>query len=366
MLLFYISPNLTPQNYGGSVVAKANLEALRSIPQLTVQAFSIHSNSINDTIPISCTRSRVGTVLANLFMLGATLNFPGLIQLIRFIRKYQPDLIWFDSSYFGVLIPLIKWLSPKSKFIVYFQNIEKNGVIEMAKQKPIYWLLFPSVSINERLSIYKSDFICNIQESDRDFLRNLVPGKKSCILPIALDDGYGERQLNSVNVLDFDYNLFVGSDFPPNIEALEFLNDFLGETIGVLPIVVVGRGLEKYRKKFMNLRIVGGVDSLSEYYEQANYVLAPIYSGGGMKVKIAEALMYGKTVLSSVFAAIGYEAVDASAVKIFANKSELKKLMMQENGKFNKKSREAYELYFSKSALRSQIRMIINSISSSR
>lgn len=42
--------------------------------------------------------------------------------------------------------------------------------------------------------------------------------------------------------------------------------------------------------------------------------VAPIFSGGGMKVKIAESLMHNRAVISTTFAAIGYEDTDSDSI----------------------------------------------------
>lgn len=362
MLLFYISPNLTTLNYGGSVVARANLEALQSLNNLDIKSYSIHSKPISTATQIDCTRSRHGTVLANLFLLGATLTFRGLFRLIQEVRKHQPDVIWLDSSYFGILILILRLFSPKTKYIVYFQNIEKHGVVEMAKKKPLYWMLFPSVCFNEKFSTQYSDVICTIQSKDQDVLRKIVPKKIFYTLPIAVEDNFKKQHSGTAAPFDFSYNLFVGSDFPPNIEALNYLNRFMENSKNVLPVVVVGRGLEKYVNLYKNLKIIGGVDHLENYYLHATFILAPIYSGGGMKVKIAEALMHAKTVLSSPFAAIGYESTNDKAVKIFNSEQELRQLIDEPVVKYNSYSRESYLQYYSKVALVRQVNDVINDV----
>ena len=56
--------------------------------------------------------------------------------------------------------------------------------------------------------------------------------------------------------------------------------------------------MEKYRKEFEEcsdkVHVIGTVESLREWYVNADLIVAPIFEGGGMKVKTAEALSYGK------------------------------------------------------------------------
>jgi glycosyltransferase involved in cell wall biosynthesis len=72
----------------------------------------------------------------------------------------------------------------------------------------------------------------------------------------------------------------------------------------------VGKGLEdvqELRGLAPNVQVVGSVDDLAEWYYRADAVIAPIFEGGGMKVKTAEALMYGRRVFGTGEALVGYE-----------------------------------------------------------
>ena len=69
-----------------------------------------------------------------------------------------------------------------------------------------------------------------------------------------------------------------------------------------------GKGLEKVRDEFDDddIHVIGFVDSLSEYYSYADMVIAPLTDGGGMKIKTAEAISYGKMFLGSSESLYGY------------------------------------------------------------
>ena len=48
-------------------------------------------------------------------------------------------------------------------------------------------------------------------------------------------------------------------------------------------------------------------ENLEKYYINAKFIIAPIFDGSGMKTKIAEAMMYGKKVIGTTEAFVGYE-----------------------------------------------------------
>jgi hypothetical protein len=288
--LFYISPCLEEKSYGGSVVAKSNLEAVMNIHGYSTLALSVNRRASNKYIKVPTTESRVGTALANLCLLCATLSPKGVYFLLKKIRLQKPEIIWLDSSLFGILIPLIKLLSSRSKVICYFHNIEAPIVKSYATKQPFYWIAYLATAINESMSISRSDLLIAIHETDEKILQSRNPHALTYCLPASISDNFAKAQhQQQIKIANIPFALFVGSDFPPNIEALTYLNFNIAPKLTNKKIIAIGNGIEKYANQFTNLDIRGRVENIADYYAQAAIVIAPIFSGGGMKVKIAEA-----------------------------------------------------------------------------
>ena len=64
-----------------------------------------------------------------------------------------------------------------------------------------------------------------------------------------------------------------------------------------------------------NVDVVGTVDDLSHYYYEADVVVLPILYGNGMKVKTAEAMMYGKPILATQEALEGYDIFGIEGIR---------------------------------------------------
>lgn len=79
---------------------------------------------------------------------------------------------------------------------------------------------------------------------------------------------------------------------------------------------IVGKNFETRRKELerKNVMVIGTVDDVGEYYYNADAVVLPIFYGDGMKVKTAEAMMYGKMILATDEALEGYETVGIEAI----------------------------------------------------
>lgn len=107
---------------------------------------------------------------------------------------------------------------------------------------------------------------------------------------------------------------FMGSfGHAPNVEALDFLCRGIAPLSQTLQpataFVVAGRNPPPAitASAPSNVRFLGFVESLADFYGQCDVVIAPLLSGGGVKIKVAEALAHGKAVVTT---AIGAEGLD--------------------------------------------------------
>lgn len=349
------------------MVARSNLEALNLLRGYSTTAFSVNRNASRDCVAVPTTQTKVGTALANLCLLCATLSPKGAYFLLRNIRMSRPDLIWLDSSLFGILIPLIRLISRKSKIVCYFHNIETPIVKAYAKKQPYYWISYLATWINEYLSINKSDVLIAIQQTDETILRSKNPSAVTWHIPASIKDEFQVDQGREVtSISEIPFALFVGSDFPPNIEALSFLNSKIAPNLIGKKIIAVGNGLNKYAAQFKNLDIHGRVENIAEYYRQAHVVVAPIFSGGGMKVKIAEALMFNKVVFASSFASIGYEQVSGDAIVRIDDEESMINSIRNYDPTKSTEARKFYIELFSQKAIQKKIVQIIEIIDATR
>lgn len=131
--------------------------------------------------------------------------------------------------------------------------------------------------------------------------------------------------------------LFAGSfTYFPNSDSVSFfcseiLPLIIESTTENININIVGSGLSgKYEKelsKNRNVHYLGFVDDIVHEYQKADAVIVPIRAGGGTRIKIIEALSYGKPVISTYEGAEGLGLTDgeeillASTSRQFAEKS---------------------------------------------
>jgi glycosyltransferase involved in cell wall biosynthesis len=294
-VLFVHSHNLLLPN-GGSVVSYRNRRLLELFSDNVIN-YNLNKGHIKWLSPIS-----------------TRLNPRDYLTIKGILRKERIKYIFFDSSICGFLIKMIKKFNNTIKIVSFFHNCEAKYVYDQYKIKGFpFYFLYILTSIVERIACLYSDKCIFIAESDREEIigRYGVSPKYWSILPVMLEDSYVPL-INSRG----KYLLFFGSAFFANVESAEYLIKEILPNISH-EIVIAGEGMDRALvnyKNIKNLHINGYVKDVGELFAGAIAFISPIFSGSGMKVKIAEALMYGKKVICSDSAATGYDKTDSIVI----------------------------------------------------
>lgn len=123
--------------------------------------------------------------------------------------------------------------------------------------------------------------------------------------------------------------LFVGNlGFNPNIDGLRlFLNECWPRVLELIPnatLSVVGmhpsHEVESMCKR-SGVPLHANVPSVKEHYRQCDVVIAPILFGSGTRIKILEAMAYGRAVVSTTMGAEGMGLTDGQEL-LLADKME--------------------------------------------
>lgn len=108
--------------------------------------------------------------------------------------------------------------------------------------------------------------------------------------------------------------LFIGKlDYAPNHQGIDrFLKNVWPQVIKEKPnaeFFIAGIGVDDHIKKeweqYTNVKVLGFVEDIHEFYKRANVVVCPIYSGSGTNIKSVESICMAKATVMSSFAAKG-------------------------------------------------------------
>lgn len=308
MKVLYIFPKFAAKNSGGSVVCKRNYDSLCAYyGEDSIISYPIHRKG---------KKSAIVMFFDDLFSMG----FGGLTvedkkRIVLLIKNEDVGLVFIDSSLFGGLSKYIKKRT-SAKTVVFFHNVEYDFVkgLILSNHSFIFSYRIFLALINEKQAARCSDLTITLNQKDSDRLKILYGRSSDYVVPVAIKDKLFE-------VREKDYStplnlLFFGSNFPPNIEAVEILVN------NILPYVkanltVAGSGMDELLKKYDQsdkLRIKGFVNDVDELYSSCDIVVMPIVSGAGMKVKTAEAMLYGKNVIATTNALEGYDVKNVPGI----------------------------------------------------
>lgn len=149
--------------------------------------------------------------------------------------------------------------------------------------------------------------------------------------------------------------LFVGKmSYGPNIEAvIWFSNKILPKILNDIPdckFYIVGKDPDDVVQKLSGDHIVvtGEVESVDEYYIKADIVVLPLLNGGGVKVKLLEAISFNKIVISTSIGVEGTIYTDGESIAVSDDVYEFSCLCitaLKYPSTYFEKSKRAYNIF---------------------
>jgi glycosyltransferase involved in cell wall biosynthesis len=164
----------------------------------------------------------------------------------------------------------------------------------------------------------RSTLLATVSEEDRDTIRAALPGLDVRLVPDGADHLSAARTAGQVGAAlpaakpGGDSLLFVGNfGYAPNVDAALYLcSEILPRIRRRVPdvdLALVGNSPppEIERLASENVVVTGRVPSVEPYLDAASVVVVPLREGGGVKVKVLEAVSRGKAVVTTSIGAQG-------------------------------------------------------------
>jgi polysaccharide biosynthesis protein PslH len=326
----FVSPYTADRESGGGLVSRANLECLeRVVPDVAAYVLASACDG-RRLLVLGCPSGKRATALGNLVGFAGRLTLAALVRIIREIRTCHPEFLFVDSSSLGWVCVFAKVFSRHTHVICFFHNIEFDFQLDRSRRESRLYLLTACAELlNEFLSTKFADTLVMLTGHDSARSRRLYGREADALAPVVLRDRLAAAPAPYLlQPSGVGYALFVGSNFFANREAVEFLVSEVAPRLkqrGATKIVIVGEGFSRQQWRAAvpeNVEMLGRVDDLGAVFTGATVFVAPIFSGAGMKVKVAEALMYGCPVIGTSNALRGYEGASPGAHLIRAESPE--------------------------------------------
>lgn len=233
-------------------------------------------------------------------------------NIIAYIKANRITTVFLWSSKLGKLARSIKHRFPDVKIISFFHNIEKQYYDEELKVNPSLKNRFIAsvVGWNEKLAVKYSNRLIALNNRDSLLLKSIYGRYSDFELPITFEDKYDDGKARECQQADDASSrlklLFVGSNFFANNAGVEWFIGNIMPKLTDVELTIVGKGMNEVFQNSENIHVKGYVADLSECYYSADAIICPIFHGGGMKTKTAEALMYGCPIVGTKEAFEGY------------------------------------------------------------
>jgi len=238
--------------------------------------------------------------------------------LIELLQKDTFDIIHLEGLFLAPYITTIRQYS-KAKIVMRQHNIEYRIWERLAAQagNPVKkWYLATlakQLQAFELKHINDYDLILPISPYEEKAFRSLGAAKPLYLLPFGIDTAavpFAPAVTEPVSVYHIG-----AMDWLPNQESVNWLLDkvwpLVIKEIPEVKLYLAGRNMPVYytEKQWPNVVVAGEVPDAAAFEQDKSILAVPLLSGGGVRIKIFQAMAMGKTVVTT---AIGLEGMDAS------------------------------------------------------
>ena len=316
MRVLYITDFYYTDSSGAKTSARAHYKTLQNIygseniDLIALTGKSIPENVIKEHIIIANAHSKVMLLWNCLCGYSTYMDRTAIHKTLVIVGENKPDVIFFDNSIYGKLIKKIKKVYPNIPILAYYHDVKAKLARDWLKNAPVYRKpVMLAMLSNEKLTAQYADvnFVLSNRE-ERLFIN--AYGKKpeaqlSVYMDVQLSDEFFRKKPNKKKKI-----LFFGGYYLPNVHGIDwFIKEVYPNLRNKVDLIVAGRGMDKLSENHYPKEVIikGYIESIEELYRDADIVVSPIFEGGGMKVKVAEAMAFGKIVVGSNESYEGYQ-----------------------------------------------------------
>lgn len=299
MKILFVYNSELDGSYGGSQRTVQNLNSLKIFADVDLFKFE--------------KRSKLFTFLNAIIGYIGNSSVVQEKKLINTIKKTNYDYIYFDQAIHGNIVKKINNKFGINCFVHYHNNEEEYYRDLYKTSGSLFYIFYKMAKRNQNYSLryaWKNIFI-----TKEDSISVGISNNQKIVIPITLNNKYEIQQYENNKE---KYLLYVGAATYANIEGAKYIIKEIAPNVRK-QFILVGKNLKTEIEKQKinipkNISIFDFVDDLSQYFINANAFISPLFYGSGMKVKLAEAMMYGKKIIGTSLSFWGYQRTDNCVV----------------------------------------------------
>ena len=239
------------------------------------------------------------------------------------MRRFDPDIVQIESPF---LLPYTvdERKESDARIVLRSLNVEFRIWEGLARNERNRWRRFALSRVASSLRNYEvrnlntPDAIVPISTADFDDFRSLGCTRPMHVVPCgitATDPGDAAPEPGSVG--------FIGSlDFRPNQDAVEWIIDELWprviERAPEARLSIAGSTPPDWLRQKARGRIefLGAIDDARTFMQRTSVIIAPLFAGGGMRIKVLEAMALGRPIVATTIGAGGIDVENGRDILI--------------------------------------------------
>jgi len=220
------------------------------------------------------------------------------------LRRFRPDVVQIESPF---LLSYARGID--ARVVLRSHNVEFRIWEGLARTEPNPFRRFALSRVASSLRDYELrtintlDAIIPISESDAADFRTL-----GCTVPMHVVPCGVRRPTTSYDALGGSTVGFIGSlDFRPNIQAVDWILTKLWplvvERVCDAKLLIAGSSPPERLRPF----VLADIEDANAFLQDVSVFIAPLFAGGGMRIKVLEAMAMGKPIVATALGAGGID-----------------------------------------------------------
>jgi len=235
-------------------------------------------------------------------------------RLQKLLDDFEPEIVQLESIYLATYLPVIRGAG-NIKVAMRLHNVEYQ-IWERLAQEATSFRKYYLKDLCSRIKKFEvnawneADILLAITESDAATVRALAPRTPVLTVPFGID----ATEQQHGNIAERWVGYHIGAmDWMPNAEAITwFLESVWSDLHKELPefeFHFAGRNMPGAFEKYEHdgVTCAGEVSDAAAFIADKKILLVPLRSGGGIRVKILEAIAAGKLVIST---SVGMQGIE--------------------------------------------------------
>lgn len=250
-------------------------------------------------------------------------------ELIQLLQEKDFDIIHLESLFVSPYLPIIRKYS-KAKVVMRQHNVEYKIWERMAQQETSFFkkqylsFLAGRLKKHELKYLNSYDLVLPISQNDAATFQELGLKQAQFLLSFGI-------HLRNLTFTDFNplsaLSLYhIGAmDWLPNQESVNWFLDkvmpIINQRLPHVKLYLAGRNMpeEYFQKKWENVEVMGEVPDAQKFEKDKSILIVPLQSGGGVRIKIFQAMAMGKAIVTTSIGAEGIDAKDGQELMIADN-----------------------------------------------